>query len=141
MGESKVNTTNAAGEQPAKQSVFQRLYTGTGAFDIVGHRRRWFLAFGALILVCLTSMGLKGFNFGIDFEGGTQIQLPAQGANGVITTNYTEKELIYFITPLLIDPAGNRLHTDDELLERHKTVPGQPVDSLINEGRRNVLKQ
>ena len=61
-------------------------------------------------------------------------------ANGVITTNYTEKELIYFITPRLIDAAGNVLHPDDELPERHKTVPGQPADSLINEGRRNVVK-
>ncbi|WP_298180014.1 protein translocase subunit SecF [Saccharomonospora sp.] len=102
MGESKVNTTNAAGEQPAKQSVFQRLYTGTGAFDIVGHRRRWFLAFGALILVCLTSMGLKGFNFGIDFEGGTQIQLPAQGANGVITTDQAQE---VFSDALGMNPA------------------------------------
>ena len=75
MGESTVNTTNAAGQEPAKQSVFQRLYTGTGAFDIVGHRRKWFLAFGALVLVCFVSMGLKGFNFGIAFEGGTD-QLP-----------------------------------------------------------------
>ena len=46
-------------------------------------------------------------------------------ANGVITTNYTEKELIYFITPRLIDAAGNPLHADDEFPERHKTVPAQ----------------
>lgn len=91
MGESTVNTTNAAGQEPAKQSVFQRLYTGTGAFDIVGHRRKWFLAFGALVLVCFVSMGLKGFNFGIAFEGGTQIQLPAQGANGTITTEEAQE--------------------------------------------------
>ena len=63
-----------------------------------------------------------------------------RAANGVITTNFTEKELIYFITPRLVDPAGNPLHADDEFPERHKTVPGQPVDSLINEGRRNVVK-
>lgn len=48
-----------------------------------------------------------------------------RNANGVITTNYTEKELIYFITPRLIDPAGNPLHADDEFPERHKTVPAQ----------------
>jgi general secretion pathway protein D len=46
-------------------------------------------------------------------------------ANGVITTNFTEKELIYFITPRLIDAAGNPLHSDDEFPERHKTVPAQ----------------
>ncbi len=85
MGETP-NTMNATGEVPVKQSVFQRLYTGTGAFDIVGSRRRWFVFFGLLMLVSVGSMGLKGFNFGIEFEGGTQIQLPAQGANGPIST-------------------------------------------------------
>ncbi|TKG64891.1 protein translocase subunit SecF [Prauserella endophytica] len=71
-------------EKDRKESVFTRLYTGTGAFDIVGHRKRWFIAFGILMLVCIGSMGIKGFNLGIEFEGGTQIQLPAQGAHGPI---------------------------------------------------------
>ncbi|RBM16743.1 protein translocase subunit SecF [Prauserella sp. PE36] len=71
-------------EKDRKESVFTRLYTGTGAFDIVGHRKRWFVAFGILVLVCIGSMGIKGFNLGIEFEGGTQIQLPAQGAQGPI---------------------------------------------------------
>ncbi|WP_307832142.1 protein translocase subunit SecF [Prauserella cavernicola] len=74
-------------EPPRKESVFTRLYTGTGAFDIVGHRRRWFIAFALLVLVCIGSMGIKGFNLGIEFEGGTQIQMPAQGAQGAITSD------------------------------------------------------
>ncbi|MFD6073868.1 protein translocase subunit SecF, partial [Amycolatopsis lurida] len=61
------------------------MYVGTGVFDVVGVRKRWYLFFGALVLVCIASMGVKGFNFGIDFEGGTQIQLPANGKNGQIT--------------------------------------------------------
>ncbi len=68
-----------------RDSVFRRLYVGTGAFDVVGVRKRWYLFFGALVLVCIASMGIKGFNFGIDFEGGTQIQLPANGKSGQIT--------------------------------------------------------
>ncbi|MEV7552124.1 protein translocase subunit SecF [Amycolatopsis sp. NPDC089917] len=68
-----------------RESIFRRLYVGTGAFDVVGKRKRWYLFFGALVLVCVASMGIKGFNFGIDFEGGTQIQMPANGKNGQIT--------------------------------------------------------
>ena len=37
MAKSDSATTNATTDTPAKGSVFQRLYTGTGAFDIVGH--------------------------------------------------------------------------------------------------------
>ncbi|KMS84046.1 protein translocase subunit SecF [Prauserella rugosa] len=91
MPENNDNATGSPAEAaptqsggPKKTSVFQRLYTGTGAFDIVGHRKQWYIAFAVLVLVCIGGMGLKGFNLGIEFEGGTQIQLPARGAQGQI---------------------------------------------------------
>jgi preprotein translocase subunit SecF len=58
--------------------VLNRLYTGTGAFDIVGRRRTWYIAFSVLVLVCIGSIVFRGFNLGIDFTGGTQIQFPAR---------------------------------------------------------------
>src|SRR5690348_18305830 len=61
-------------------SVFSRLYTGTGAFDIVGRRKTWYVAFGLLVLICVASIVFRGFNLGIDFTGGTQIQFPATTA-------------------------------------------------------------
>jgi preprotein translocase subunit SecF len=67
-----------AQQQPApKGGVFSRLYTGTGAFDIVGHRKRWYRLFGLLVVICIASMAIKGFNLSIEFVGGTQIQFPA----------------------------------------------------------------
>ena len=68
-----------------------RLYSGTGAFDIVGRRRIWYSISGVLLAVCLASILLRGFNFGIDFEGGTRVQLPAQGAAGPISTQQAER--------------------------------------------------
>lgn len=68
-----------------------RLYSGTGAFDIVGRRRIWYVTSGLLIAVCLVSIVLRGFNFGIDFVGGTRVQLPAQGAGGPISTQQAER--------------------------------------------------
>jgi len=59
--------------------TFVRLYTGTGAFDVVGRRKLWYLLFGMLVLVCIGSIALRGFNLGLDFTGGTQIQFPAAG--------------------------------------------------------------
>jgi preprotein translocase subunit SecF len=64
----------------AAQGVLTRLYTGTGAFDIVGRKRVWYIAFSVLVLVCLGSIVFRGFNLGIDFTGGTQIQFPAASA-------------------------------------------------------------
>jgi preprotein translocase subunit SecF len=66
--------TASRGTRP---SVFQRLYTGTGAFDIVGRRMTWYAVFGIIVAICLGSILFRGFHLGIDFEGGTQIQFPA----------------------------------------------------------------
>ncbi|MGW4489949.1 protein translocase subunit SecF [Amycolatopsis sp. NPDC004368] len=91
MGVEDLGTDAESGARKAtpsgkKESVFRRLYVGTGAFDIVGARKRWYIFFAALVLVCIGSMFIRSFNFGIEFEGGTQIQLPAHGAHGQITT-------------------------------------------------------
>ncbi|MFD9732910.1 protein translocase subunit SecF [Umezawaea sp. NPDC059074] len=64
--------------------VFHRLYVGTGAFDIIGKRKRWYLIFGLILLVCIGSIGFKGFNLGIDFVGGTKIQMPVSSSAGEI---------------------------------------------------------
>ncbi|MFD7658245.1 protein translocase subunit SecF [Actinosynnema sp. NPDC059797] len=76
---------------PKKLGVFQRLYVGNGAFDIVGKRKRWYAIFGAILLVCILSIVLKGFNLGIDFTGGTRVQLPAQSASGQIGVEAVEE--------------------------------------------------
>ncbi|MER6988296.1 protein translocase subunit SecF [Saccharopolyspora hirsuta] len=84
----KVTTPGTEGTR--RESVFHRLYVGTGAFDIVGKRVRWYVALGLLVLVCLGSIGFKGFNLGIDFEGGTKLQLPAVGAQGPIQVDQVQ---------------------------------------------------
>ena len=64
----------------SRPGVLSRLYTGTGAFDIVGRRKVWYVSFGLLVLVCVASIVFRGFNLGIDFTGGTQLQFPATTA-------------------------------------------------------------
>jgi len=46
-------------------------------------------------------------------------------ADGTTQTRETEKELFFFVTPHLIDAAGNALHSGEELTELHQTVPKQ----------------
>ena len=85
----------AAGPPPtpteARGSMFSRLYTGTGAFNVIGNRKRFYIFTGALVLISLISLLTRGFNLGIDFEGGTQVQLPAGSATTAqVQTAYSD---------------------------------------------------
>ncbi|MBF6335666.1 protein translocase subunit SecF [Nocardia abscessus] len=66
--------------QTPKHGFFNRLYTGTGAIDVIGKRRMWYLITAVIVLISLGSILFRGFNFGIDFEGGSRIQFPAGNA-------------------------------------------------------------
>ena len=83
----------ATGDAPViRAGIFTRLYTGTGAFDIVGRRKMWYMITGLLVALCLGSIIFKGFNLGIDFVGGTRLQFPVAAANGqTITTDQTRE--------------------------------------------------
>ncbi len=59
-----------------RRSFLSRLYTGTGAFEVVGRRRLWYGVSGAIVAVAIVSILLRGFTFGIDFKGGTTVSFP-----------------------------------------------------------------
>ena len=80
----------APGSAAPRHGFFVRLYTGTGAFDVVGKRKLWFGISGAIIVIALASILLRGFTFGIDFEGGTKVSMPAEGTQGQVTTQQVE---------------------------------------------------
>lgn len=67
----------APAEHDSNDSLFNRLYTGTGAFEVVGNRRRFYVLTLVIVAVCLASILLRGFSFGIDFTGGTKLTMPA----------------------------------------------------------------
>ncbi|HEY4017210.1 MAG TPA: protein translocase subunit SecF [Pseudonocardiaceae bacterium] len=79
--------TPAVSPSIEKQGLFRRLYTGTGAFDLVGKRKRFYIFFASLVLICILGMVVRGFNFTIDFVGGTQISMPVASSHGPISTS------------------------------------------------------
>ena len=58
-------------------SMFHRLNAGEAVFDFIGKRKRWYLASGLLLLICVGSFVFRGFNLGVEFSGGTQFQFKA----------------------------------------------------------------
>ncbi|MCW2653163.1 MAG: protein translocase subunit secF [Mycobacterium sp.] len=64
-----------------RHGFFTRLYTGTGAFDVIGRRRLWFTVSGIIIVIAIASIAIRGFTFGIDFKGGTTVSFPRGSAS------------------------------------------------------------
>ncbi|MBY0442673.1 MAG: protein translocase subunit SecF [Mycobacteriaceae bacterium] len=60
----------------AQHHFFNRLYTGTGAFEVVGRRRLWYGISAVIVAIALVSILTRGFTFGIDFKGGTTVSMP-----------------------------------------------------------------
>jgi preprotein translocase subunit SecF len=58
-------------------SIVRSLYRGETRIQFIKTRRRWYLASGILILICVVSFIFRGFNYGIEFAGGSQFQLEA----------------------------------------------------------------
>ncbi|BBX60903.1 protein translocase subunit SecF [Mycobacterium saskatchewanense] len=73
-------------DQP-RHGFLSRLYTGTGAFEVIGRRRVWYGISGAIVAIAIVSIVVRGFAFGIDFKGGTTVSMPAAGATGTVQTS------------------------------------------------------
>src|ERR1700758_3111582 len=72
-------------------SFLSRLYTGTGAFEVIGRRPLWYGISGTIVAIAIVSIVLRGFTFGIDFKGGTTMSMPAAGATGTVQVSQVEQ--------------------------------------------------
>ncbi len=107
-------------EADKSKSFFSRLYSGTGAFDVIGKRRQWYIVTAVILLICALSMIFRGFTFGIDFEGGTQIALPNQAP---LTTSSVEQviEDSLGIEPQQVQTAGSGASSTIQVRIEHLT--------------------
>ncbi|ODR06897.1 protein-export membrane protein SecF [Mycolicibacillus koreensis] len=69
-------TASPADAQMPHHGFLNRLYTGTGAFEVIGKRRLWYAVSGAMFVLSIAAILIRGFTFGIDFEGGTTVSFP-----------------------------------------------------------------
>ncbi len=72
-------------------SFLSRLTTGTGAFDIIGKRRYYYMFSTFMVVGSILLILLRGFNLGTDFAGGTTLTfVPGAGAANVSNSSVTE---------------------------------------------------
>lgn len=103
-----LDTTTADATAP-KHGFFNKLFTGTGGFEVVGRRKLWFTVTGVVLLVAIASIVLKGFTFGIDFEGGTKVSFPREGATGQASVSQVEETFTKAmgVAPQAVVTVGN----------------------------------
>jgi preprotein translocase subunit SecF len=63
--------------------ALSRLYHGETRFDFIGSRRRWFTFSAALLLVSVLALSIRGLNLGVDFEGGSLVEVKNPAAASV----------------------------------------------------------
>jgi preprotein translocase subunit SecF len=104
-----VAAATVAGTPALKHGFFTRLYTGTGAFEVVGRRKMWFGISFLIVGIAIASIVLRGFTFGIDFEGGTKMSFPQAGANGVASVTQVEETFAQAlgVSPQSVVVVGN----------------------------------
>lgn len=122
-------TTPEAG-QPAKRGWLQGLYTGTGAFEIVGRRKFYYLLSAGIIAICLLSIALRGFTLGIDFEGGSKISFPATDA---ISTQQVEDAYDSALgkPPVAVQKVGSGASATFQI--RSETLTPEDTSKIQNE--------
>jgi preprotein translocase subunit SecF len=80
---------SAASDAP-RHGFFVRLYTGTGAFEVIGRRKLWYGISGLIVGLAVAAIVIRGFTFGIDFAGGTKVSMPAAGEAGTVSVQQVE---------------------------------------------------
>jgi len=90
-------------------SMFRRLDAGEPVFDFIGKRKRWYWVSAVLLLLSITSFIVRGFNFGIEFDGGTQFQFRATTAQPAEVQSVAEQAgADVQNTPQIVGAGGNR---------------------------------
>lgn len=129
------DTASTAVEAPTleaapKHNFFVRLYTGTGAFEVIGRRKMWYAISGLIVAAAVVSIVVKGFTFGIDFEGGTKVSIPVTGATGTATTQQVENVFSKALdkSPESVVQVGNGSTATIQI--RSETLTNQETEKL-----------
>ncbi|MGV9680906.1 protein translocase subunit SecF [Nocardia sp. NPDC003482] len=114
-------------EEPGRHGFFERLYTGTGGFRIVSRRRLYYGISAALVVIALLSIGIRGFTLGIDFAGGTRIQVPATGQMSTDQVSDVYSKALGH-SPVTVQKVGSGAAASYEI--RSDTLTAQQQDTV-----------
>jgi preprotein translocase subunit SecF len=105
-------------------AAFLRLYRGETKIDFIGKRNIWFAVSGVILAICVGSLIVRGFDYGIEFEGGVAIQAPiaADGPAG----DLSDADVIAEVRGALAE-----FEADDAQIQVEESTDGGDRDVIV----------
>jgi protein-export membrane protein SecD/preprotein translocase SecF subunit len=101
-----------------RRSIWSRLYHGETNIDFVGRFKVWLIISGVFVVAGAISLGSRGLNLGIDFEGGVVWEVPAGEASVADAQDAMGSEDISGVTVQSLESEGEvRLRIEAEAVD------------------------
>lgn len=121
-------------------SAFSRLYRGETRIDFVGNRKRGFTFSGIVLGASLISMLFFGFNVGVDFDGGTVIEMENPADASLAEIRDVLAELGVSNAKVQTRGEGVRIQTE-ELSSGDEQVVVDAVAAVVGEDPNEASRQ
>jgi preprotein translocase subunit SecF len=111
-------------------SALTKLYRGETRIDFIGSRRRWYLASGVFVIICVLSFIFRGFNYGVEFKGGATFQIDVAKAGHSISANDANDAFTNAGAPPAEAPQVVGSGSDRQIVVNTKTLTAQKVQDV-----------
>ncbi|TCS80416.1 protein translocase subunit SecF [Pectinatus cerevisiiphilus] len=100
-------------------------------FDIVGHRKIWYIFSSTIIIAGLICMFTKGFNLGIDFTGGTLLNLEFEEPVDINDVRTIMNDYVAGNTQIQMAGAQNDSVTAQNVMIRTRDLSQQERENVL----------
>ena len=112
------------------------LYRGETRIGFIASRKRWYLASLILIVICVLSIAIRGFNYGVEFAGGSEFRLQVTGTS--ITTNDVDTAFTDAGTTPANPPQQVGSGKTRSIVVQTKTISPQTQQKLIQDVSKKI---
>ncbi len=113
-------------------------------FDVIKHRKIWFSISAFLVIISLIAIFMKGFNFGIDYTGGTIMELKFTKPVAISTVREELRKFDLGDSVIQLSGAESTTEGDDVMIRTRNLEAAESqaiVDSITkNIGENQVLR-
>lgn len=108
-------------------------------FDVIKHHRWWFTLSSLLVIASLVSIFVRGFNFGIDYTGGTIVEVVF---NQPVQVAQVREDLKQFnLENAIIQLSGESNETSGkDVIIRTRNLDANESAAVVESLNKNVVK-